>query len=105
MYRLLGPFLVAFFLIAFGSDRMASASFCGLTRHCCCRQACCVATCQPQCGTCTVMKTCCETIYEEEQRTFYKTVYEDVVDKVPVDAVRYVEEIQYRCQPCTIWQP
>jgi len=51
------------------------------------------------------MKTCCETVYEEEVRTFYKTVYEDVVDKVPVDAVRYVEETQYRCQPCTIWQP
>jgi len=51
------------------------------------------------------MKTCCETVYTEEERTFYKTVYEDVVDKVPVDAVRYVEEIQYRCQPCTIWQP
>jgi len=101
MLRLLGLPLVAILLLDIGTESLACASYCGAVRHCCCQRVPRVATC----CTCTVMKTCCETVFGEEERTFYKTVYEDVVDKVPVDAVRYVEEIQYRCQPCMICQP
>jgi hypothetical protein len=44
-------------------------------------------------------------VYEEKQITLYKTVYEEVMDKVVVDAVKYVEETEYRCVKCTVMQP
>jgi hypothetical protein len=53
----------------------------------------------------TVMKTCQEVVYEEQQQTFYKTVYEDVVETKMVPCVKYVEDIEYRCVPCTMMQP
>jgi hypothetical protein len=84
----------------------ADACYCGANRcrirHCACR--CQAATCcQMQCFT--VMKTCQEVTYEERQCTQYKTVYEEVIDKRVVDAVKYVEDTEYRCVPCTICQP
>jgi hypothetical protein len=51
------------------------------------------------------MKTCQEVVYEEKQCTFYKTVYEEATDKVVVNAVKYVEETEYRCYKCMVWQP
>ena len=54
---------------------------------------------------CTVMKTCQEVVYEEQEQTFYKTVYEDVVEQKTVPCVKYVEETQYHCVPCTVMQP
>lgn len=78
----------------------ANASYCGAARCHHCRQACC--GCQ-QC--CTVMKTCEEVVYDEQVQTFYKTVYEDVMETKTVPCVKYVEETQYRCVPCTVMQP
>ncbi len=43
--------------------------------------------------------------YEEKECTAYKTVFEEVVDKVSVDAVKFVEETEYRCVPVTVMQP
>jgi hypothetical protein len=73
----------------------ADACYCGAARYRCCWQ--------PQC--CIAVKTCQEVVYEEQQRTFYKTVYEEVIDKVVVDAVKYVEDTEYRCCKCTGQQP
>ena len=78
---------------------VAQACYCGATRYCCCKRTC----CQMQC--CTVMKMCKEIVYEDKPCTQYRTVFEEVVEKVPVDAVKYVEETAYRCAPCTIYQP
>ncbi|MGO8745130.1 MAG: hypothetical protein ACLQNE_03995 [Thermoguttaceae bacterium] len=78
----------------------AKACACGEARHCHCA---CAAPCCPK--TVTVMKTCQEVVYDEKQETFYKTVYEDVVEKNTVPCVKWVEETRYRCCPCTLMQP
>ena len=101
------PLLAALFL-ALGVASVADACYHGAARYRRCRRApCCTVAasccCDQQCYT--VMKTCREVIYEEVEQTYYKTVYEEVVEKVPVEAVRYVEGTAYRCAPCTIWQP
>lgn len=72
-------------------------------------------TCEPSCGQatccskcpceCTEMRVCKEIVYDYEEITLYKTVYEEVKDKHEVDAVKYVEETRYRCVPATAWQP
>ena len=55
----------------------ADASYCGAARYCRCRPECCVTTCCPeQCHT--VMKTCREVVYEQQQVTCYKTCCERV---------------------------
>ena len=78
----------------------------------------CLAACHGQCGKqpcvcaregpccppcCAPTKPCIQ--YEEKEVTAYKTVYEEVVEKVPVPAVRYVEATEYRCVPVTVMQP
>jgi hypothetical protein len=70
---------------------------CGKT-PCACARPCesCPACCAPS-------KPCVQ--YEEKEVTAYKTVFEEVVDKVPVEAVKYVEETAYRCVPATVMQP
>jgi hypothetical protein len=68
---------------------------------CCCAAPC--TCCQQQCFT--VMKRCKEIVYEEKECTAYQTVYEEVVEKQTVEAVKFVEETQYRCQPTTVMQP
>jgi hypothetical protein len=93
--------VVAAVLLAIGVNA-AEACYCGAFR---CRVKCCPAVtvgCQMQ--TCTVMKTCKEVVYEERECTQYKTVFEEVIDKRMVDAVKYVEDTEYRCVPCTICQ-
>ena len=80
----------------------AEAGYCGAARYHSCRRS----ECRPTCCQCyTVMKTCKETIYEEYEVTQYKTVYEEVIDKTTVTAVKYVPQTAYRCVPCTIMQP
>ena len=59
--------------------------------------------CCPPC--CTAPQPCPRIVYEEKECTAYKTVFEEVIDKVPVDAVKYVEETAYRCVPVTVMQP
>ena len=56
-------------------------------------------TCQMQ--YCTVMKTCQKVVYEEKECTFYKTVYEEVVEKKTVPTTKFVEGTAYRCAPFT----
>lgn len=70
--------------------------------------ACCATpTVAPSCGCtcgsdcCTVMKTVKEVVYDEEEVTFYRTEYKEVVEKQKVDAVKYVEGTAYRCAPVT----
>lgn len=72
-------------------------------------------TCESSCGEsgscskcpceCTEMRVCKEIVYDYEDITLYKTVYEEVMDKHVVNAVKYVEETRYRCVPATAWQP
>jgi hypothetical protein len=79
----------------------ADACCCGVARLCC-RKVCC---CPCQMQTFTVMKTCAKTVYEEKECTFYKTVYEQVVDKKTVPATKFVEDVAYRCAPFTGFVP
>jgi hypothetical protein len=106
MRRLFVIALIAGLLPLFGTAA-ADACYCGAARHRCGKEKSCSRTkhscCQTQC--CTVAKTCQEVVYEEQERTLYKTVYEEVVDKVVVNAVKYVEDTEYRCCKCTVWQP
>lgn len=82
----------------------ADACYCGAARYRCCQRTCCPAVpCALQCYT--VMKTCQETVYEPKECTFLKTEYENVVDKIPVCAVKYVEDTRYSYVCCTIMQP
>jgi len=85
----------------------ADACYCGAARRCCCKQTCCTwakdCCCQQQC--CTVTKTCEEVVYEEKKVTLYKTVYKEVIDKVLVNAVKYVPDTEYRMVKCTTMQP
>ncbi len=70
------------------------------------RPGCKEPTCgQPKQPCCPRMKTCKETVYEEQERTYYKPVYTEVIDEKIIDTVQYVEETRYRCRPCTVWQP
>ena len=101
MRRFLLGLLSMVAVAAVATPERASASYCGAGRIHCCR--CCTCCCCMQC--CTVMKTCQEVVYEEQEQTFYKTVYEDVVEEKKVPCVKYVEETQYHCVPCTVMQP
>jgi hypothetical protein len=94
-------------LLLCGISNVADACYCGAARYCLCRRVRRPATAAPCCAKqChTVMKTCCEVVYEEVERTLYKPEYQEVVEKVPVDAVRYVEGTAYRCASRTVWQP
>jgi hypothetical protein len=77
----------------------ADACCCGITRLRC-RVVCCPpVTCQMQYFT--VMKTCQKTVYEEKECTFYKTVYEQVVEKKTVPTTKFEEGTAYRCAPFT----
>jgi hypothetical protein len=91
----LGLGLSIFALSLLGQEQ-ASASFCGVAR-CCHRQ--CVSCCQ-QC--CTVMRTCQETVYEYQDMTAYKIVYEDVETPVNVPAVEYQPAPRVACVPDTV---
>jgi hypothetical protein len=71
----------------------------------CCRHCCPCLTSQAPCCAVTVMKTCQEVVYEEQQQTSYRTEYAEVVEKVPVEAIKYVEGTAYHCAPCTVMQP
>ena len=94
--------LVAAMLAMIGVST-ADACYCGVLRFPCCRPASCCPTACGQC--CTVMKTCQETVYEEYEVTAYKTVYEEVIDKKTVPAVRYEEQTAYRYRKCAIAEP
>jgi len=50
------------------------------------------------------MQTCAETVYEEQEQTFYKTEYSEEKVKVKVPAIEYKEEVAYRCCCVTVMQ-
>ena len=103
MARLVSASVVAGFLLIL-SHGMAQAEGCDACQDTTCRQSCHKPSCCCSCEW-TVMKKCKEIVYDEEEITLYKTVYEEVVDKHVIDAVKYVPETQYRCVPSTAWQP
>lgn len=80
------------------STSAAEACCCGIARLRC-RQICCPPPCQMQYFT--VMKTCIKTVYEEKECTFYKTVYEEVVENKTIPTTKFVEDKAYRCAPFT----
>jgi hypothetical protein len=106
MRRLLVITFIAGLLQTLGT-MTADACYCGAARYRCGKQSSCSRTkhccCPSQCYP--AMKTCQEVVYEEKQCTFYKTVFEEVKDKVVVKAVKYVEDTEYRCCKCTTQQP
>jgi hypothetical protein len=89
-------------VLVFGIGSVADACYCVAARHCHRRP--CMSWEEPCCVV-NVMQTCQEVVYEEQQQTCYKTVYAEVVEKVPVEAVKYVEGTAYHCAPCTVMQP
>lgn len=60
---------------------------------------------QPKTCQCVVMKTCKVVEYDEYERTAYKTVFEEVMEKKEVCSIRYVEETEYRPACCTVYLP
>jgi len=105
MRRLLGVSVIAAMLLAVTAST-ASASYCGALRSRSCKQSCCQEKCTSPCQCCyTVMRMCRCVEYDYEEMTLYKTVYEEVIDKHTVCATKYVEGVDYRCCPCTDWQP
>jgi hypothetical protein len=72
----------------------ADACPCRAARHRCCQPACCDAA-----------PPCQEVAYEEKQITLYRTEYTEVPEKVVVNAVKYVEETEYRDVVSTVMQP
>ena len=92
--------LIVFAVVALGQNA-AFASFCGAARHCSCNCNC--APCCPQC--CIVMRQCQETVYEYQEMTAYKVVYEDVKDKVKVPCVKYEPAPRIACVPDTVLVP
>ncbi len=94
----LGIGLTVFALSVLGQNQ-AFGSYCGLAR-------CCHSHCEPCCQQCcTVMKTCQVTVYEYQDMTAYKIVYEDVEDKVEVPAVEYKPAPRVACVPDTVLVP
>ena len=68
-----------------------------------CGKSPCVCKCDSCPPCCAPSKPCIQ--YEEKEVTAYKTVFEEVIEKVQVPAVKYVEETAYRCVPVTVMQP
>ena len=77
----LGTVLSIFALSLMGQNQ-ALGSLCGVSR--CCHSTCCKPCCQ---NCCIVMQTCQETVYEYQEMTAYKIVYEDVATPVKVPCV------------------
>ena len=79
---------------------VADASYCGALRSRCRKAAC--FTCQPTCCKVEchpVMKKVKEIVYDEEEVTCYRTVYEEVPGE-QYDAVKYEEATAYRYKCC-----
>ena len=93
MRTLLGMAMAAALLTAVNAT-VADAAYCGAGRHCC-SGSCCEAACCPQ-TCCTVMRTCRQVVYDQQQITCYRTCYEPVCEQKTVDCVRYVPETRYR---------
>ena len=78
MKPLLGvPIVAAVLTVVLAST--AEAGYCGAARYRCCASCCDTcgyAACKQQCHT--VMKCCKEVVYEKQNYTCYKTVYETV---------------------------
>src|SRR5947209_18202892 len=100
---LIVPLLTAILAVSLAKD--AAAGYCG---------ACCYSRCAPTCGVnycgarqqcCTVMKTCKEVVYEQQNYTCYKTCYETVCEPKTIDCVKYVSETAYRTCEYTVCKP
>jgi hypothetical protein len=95
MRKMLLVMMVASLLCLLGVA--ARACPCGKTHYRCCQPSCCAQTPAPCCQE--------EVAYEEKQITCYKTVYKEIKEKVVVDAVKYVEDTEYRDVCCTVCEP
>ncbi len=100
MKRVLGALLLVVGLVA-GSAGSANAGYCGAGTYRACRPAACTFA-----GSyCTVMKTCQKVVYEQQQMTCYKTVY----DRVPVTrrvlCTKYVPEVRQKQVAYTVCRP
>jgi hypothetical protein len=106
MKRLLGVPLIATVLLVIAASS-AEASYCGAVRHLLCGRACCetgcAAPCAMQCST--VMKTCKQIVYEQQQYTCYKTCWERVCEQKVVNCVKYVPQTCYREVSYTVCKP
>lgn len=92
-------------LVAVAIGVIAADQAClGGCRDQCAKKPCACGRDKPCCPPCCAPTQPCQQ-YEEKEVTAYKTVYEEVVEKVPVPAVKYVEATEYRCVPVTVMQP
>jgi len=55
---------------------------------------------RPKCCPCVVTRVVKEVVYDEYERTEYKTIFEEVMEEEEICAVRYVEETEYRPGVC-----
>lgn len=60
---------------------------------------------QPKSCQCVPDRVCQEVVYEEYERTAYKTVFEEVMEKKEVCTIKYVEETEDRPACCTVYEP
>jgi hypothetical protein len=95
-----GGVAIAALMVLLGAATVRAGDDCGCSNDCC-KTTC----CKPGQKVCTVMKICKETVYEEQERTFYRQVFKEEMQDRTINTMEYVEETRYRCQPCTIWQP
>ena len=78
----------------FGAARYQSCGCAEAADYGCARQHCHV-----------VMRTCRRIVWEKQQYTCYKTVYETVYDERTVECVKYVRETRYRECTYTVCKP
>jgi hypothetical protein len=93
MNKLFGVLVLAVVFSA-GIASNAQACHCGMARRACCYES--TSCCEAPVQYCTVMKTCREVVYQQQQHTCYRTCYDAVCEQKTVTAVRYVPETHYR---------
>ena len=98
--RLMAPLAVAL-LTLLGSAKPASAQLCGASTYSCCSQPscdaqCCFSSCQQQCRTC--YKLVYDNVLEKRWQTCYQTVQETVMKQVCKTCYR--DECKTCYKPC-----
>ena len=102
MRRLFGMSVIAIAVIAMAAGVADAGARCRRATGCCV-PTCCTAPAACECTT--VMQTCRQIVYDQQQVTCYRTCYEPVTEQKTIQCVRYVPETQYRQCTYTVCRP